>query len=114
VLDFVAESKKDEEQATAYAYILVLRLHLHRFVTDDLVALYKSGYANVTISVLGRFVDPNHFTDRANEDFRAAGNLGWQSHRQVQLSARVERILDDKIDAPRRDVSGLPVTRVPF
>ena len=77
------------------------------FVADDFMHLKHGSDTDLLVAIPGALVHPNDFSGGPNEHFGVAGDFGRKNHREVQLGASAEIIVDREIDAPRGDVPGL-------
>src|ERR1700681_2425818 len=77
------------------------------FVADEFIPLKHGSDIDLLIAILGALVHPNDFSGGSDEHFSAAGDFSGKNHREIQLHAGAEIIVDGETDAPRRDVSGL-------
>src|ERR1700730_9224527 len=77
------------------------------FVAYDFIHLKHSSDINLLVAIPGALVYPNDFSGGLDEHFSAAGDFGRKNHREIELGASAEIIIDGEIDAPRGDVPGL-------
>jgi hypothetical protein len=77
------------------------------FVADELIPLKHGSDTDRLVAIPGALVHPNHFSGGPDEHFIDARAFGGKSYLKIQLGASAEIAVDDEIDAPHGDVSGL-------
>jgi len=89
-------------------------LCVRAFAANDVVAFNHSGHADSFLQIFRVLIDANYTAVSANEDFRAASNLGGKRQREIDLGAGRKIILQSEVNSARGDIAGLATLRAGF